>query len=161
MLKRTLNSLLAAEAPHGLDVRVIVVDNNSTDQTRQTVEEYMKRFGGRLNYVFESRQGRSRALNAGITATEGDLVGMIDDDEEVDGRWFECVLRAFSDEGVDFIGGRGLPRRGAGDPAWLAREYPGVVGLVYRGDGVLPLPEDYSRQPMGGGDVPRRSPLPR
>ena len=47
MLRRTLNSLLAAEVPHGLDVRVTVVDNNSTDQTRQTVEDYTKRFGGR------------------------------------------------------------------------------------------------------------------
>ena len=73
MLRRTLNSLLAAEVPHGLDVRVTVVDNNSTDQTRQTVEEYTKRFGGRLNYVFESRQGRSSALNAGIKATRGRL----------------------------------------------------------------------------------------
>ena len=161
MLRRTLNSLLAAEVPHGLDVRVTVVDNNSTDQTRQTVEEYLKRFGGRLNYVFESRQGRSSALNAGITATEGDLVGMIDDDEEVDGRWFECVQKTFSDEGVDFIGGRCLPRWGAEHPAWLPRDYPGVIGWIDSGDEVLPFDENYPGILMGGNAVLRRSTLER
>ena len=161
MLRRTLNSLLAAEVPHGLDVRVTVVDNNSTDQTRQTVEDYTKRFGGRLDYVFESRQGRSSALNAGIKATEGDLVGMIDDDEEVDGRWFECVLKAFSDEGVDFIGGRCLPRWGAEHPAWLPRDYPGVIGWIDSGDEVLPFDENYPGILMGGNAVLRRSTLER
>src|SRR2546423_13367720 len=153
MLRRTLNSLLAAEVPHGLDVRVTVVDNNSTDQTRQTVEEYMKRFDGRLNYVFESRQGRSSALNAGITATEGDLVGMIDDDEEVDGRWYECVLKAFSDGGVDFIGGRCLPRWGGEQPAGVPRDYPGVVGWSDSGGEGPPFRQKYPGELMGGDAV--------
>ena len=43
MLKRTLNSLLEADLPSGLDVRVTVVDNNSKDQTRNVVEEYIKK----------------------------------------------------------------------------------------------------------------------
>src|SRR4051794_10428054 len=85
MLKRTLDSLLNAERPGGLEVRVTVVDNNSKDQTRQTVEEYVKKFDGFFSYVFEAQQGRSAALNAGIRATDGDLIGMIDDDEEIDG----------------------------------------------------------------------------
>ncbi|PYS84912.1 MAG: hypothetical protein DMF67_03295 [Acidobacteria bacterium] len=159
MLKRTLDSLLAAEVPTGLEVRVTVVDNNSNDRTRQTVEEWMGRFGGRLNYVFEAQQGRSPALNAGIRATEGDLVGMIDDDEEVDGRWFECVQRAFGDGGVDFIGGRCLPRWGAEHPAWLPRDYPGVIGWIDSGDEVLPYDENYPGILMGGNAVLRRSVL--
>jgi len=57
LLKRTLESLLAAEVPRGLDVRVTVVDNNSKDGTRHTVESQMERFGGRLGYVFEGRPG--------------------------------------------------------------------------------------------------------
>jgi glycosyltransferase involved in cell wall biosynthesis len=157
MLVRTLDSLLAAEVPPGLEVRVTVVDNNSTDRTRQTVEEQKGRFGGRLNYVFETRQGRSCALNAGIEATDGDLVGMIDDDEEIDARWFECVRQAFEDEGVDFIGGRCLPRWGAAHPAWLPRDYPGVIGWIDSGDEVLPFDENYPGILMGGNAVLRRS----
>ena len=95
LLARTLDSLLAAQSPPGLEVQVTVVDNNSKDATRQTVESYMEKFAGRLRYVFEVRQGRSFALNAGIESTIGDLVGMIDDDEEIDHRWYSCVASTF------------------------------------------------------------------
>ncbi len=42
----------------------------------------MPAFGGRLRYLFEKNQGKSWALNSGIAATSGDLLGIIDDDEE-------------------------------------------------------------------------------
>src|ERR1051326_7909879 len=84
MLKDTLNSLLRARVPEGLSVHITAVDNNSKDNTREVVQDYIKRYGDRFSYVFESKQGRSAALNAGIAATNGDLIGMIDDDEEVD-----------------------------------------------------------------------------
>src|SRR3954471_21900293 len=109
MLARTLASLLAAEAPEGLDVRVTVVDNNSKDATRQTFEEWAAKFGGRLSYVFETKQGGSHALNAGIANTSGELVGMIDDDEEIDARWVVRIGEAFKDSTVDFVGGACLP----------------------------------------------------
>src|SRR3954469_8295858 len=83
LLERTLASLLAAEVPTGLDARVTVVDNNSRDRTREVVEGWQERFGGRLGYVFGGgARGRPPAVNAGILATSGDLVGIIDDDEE-------------------------------------------------------------------------------
>ncbi len=84
LLKLMLDSLLAAEIPADLTVSVTVVDNNSSDATRETVEAYQVKFGERLHYVCEKKQGRSHALNAGITSTSGDLVGMIDDDEQID-----------------------------------------------------------------------------
>jgi GT2 family glycosyltransferase len=84
---------------------------------------------------------------------------MIDDDEEVDGRWYECVRRAFSDEGVDFIGGRCFPRWGAEHPAWLPRDYPGVIGWIDSGDEVLPYDENYPGILMGGNAVLRRAVL--
>jgi len=69
LLKLTLQSLLAAEIPAGLNVQVTVVDNNSTDETHQTVSAFQSLFAGRLHYLFERKQGRSSALNAGIAAT--------------------------------------------------------------------------------------------
>src|ERR1022692_4856146 len=104
LLKLTLDSLLAAEVPPDLTVSVTVVDNNSSDATRETVEVYQSKFGGRLHYVFEKKQGRSHALNAGITSTSGDLVGMIDDDEQVDRSWFRRIYEIFSSGDVVFTG---------------------------------------------------------
>ena len=95
LLERALDSLLAAEIPADLSVFITVVDNNSSDATRETVETYQPKFCGRLHYVFEKKQGRSHALNAGINATDGDLVGMIDDDEQVDRSWFRRIYQMF------------------------------------------------------------------
>jgi glycosyltransferase involved in cell wall biosynthesis len=53
-------------------VCVTVVDNNSTDATREVVKASMPAFGGRLRYLFEKNQGKSWALNSGIAATSGD-----------------------------------------------------------------------------------------
>jgi glucosyl-dolichyl phosphate glucuronosyltransferase len=133
LLGVALESLLAAEVVSDLSVSVTVVDNNSPDATRETVETYKPKFGGRLQYVFEKKQGRSHALNAGINATDGELVGMIDDDEQVDRSWFRCIYGIFSTTEVDFIGGPYLPHWGAEAPAWLPRNDTAVLGIVSSG----------------------------
>src|SRR5262249_28315824 len=56
-LARSLGSLTSASAPPGLSVAVTVVDNNSSDETRATVEAAAAEFGYPLQYVFEKRQG--------------------------------------------------------------------------------------------------------
>jgi glycosyltransferase involved in cell wall biosynthesis len=162
MLARTLASMLAADAPEGLDVRVTVVDNNSKDATRQTFEEWAAKFGGRLSYVFETKQGRSHALNAGIANTSGELVGMIDDDEEIDARWLVRIGEAFKDSTVDFVGGACLPRWGTERPRWLPPNYPGVIGCL---DGDAGKPQEfgseYEGMLWGGNAVIRREVLAR
>jgi glucosyl-dolichyl phosphate glucuronosyltransferase len=130
LLGLTLESLLAAEVPSDLTVSVTVVDNNSSDGTRQAVETYKPKFGGKLQYVFEKKQGRSHALNAGINATRGELVGMIDDDEQVDRSWFVCIYKMFSAGEVDFIGGPYVPNWGAERPVWLPDSDTAVIGVV-------------------------------
>ncbi|HEX8353862.1 MAG TPA: glycosyltransferase family 2 protein [Pyrinomonadaceae bacterium] len=157
LLPRALASLLEAEAPPGLDVRVTVIDNNSSDGTRAVVEAWRERFGGRLNYIFEPKQGKGNALNAGIAAAAGDLIGMIDDDEEVEARWYQTIHEAFRDPSLDFIGGACLPRWGAPQPRWLPRSYPGVIGWIDGGDRVLTYGVDYEGILMGGNAVLRRS----
>lgn len=160
MLKRTLDSLLAARVPDGLSVRVTVVDNNSKDETRRVVEDYMERYGAaRVSYLLEKEQGRSPALNAGIRATDGDLVGTIDDDEEIDAGWYEQAYEAFSGGEVDFIGGPCAPRWGAERPEWFPLSYRGVVGWVEGGDKVCPFDDNYPGILMGGNAVLRRSVL--
>jgi glycosyltransferase involved in cell wall biosynthesis len=159
MLERTLNSLLAAEIPPGMEVRVTIVDNNSKDNTRLVAEEYSSKFNGRLSYVFEGRQGRSSALNAGIAATSGKLVGMVDDDEEIDPDWFVTVFSGFRQETIDFIGGPCVPIWSVRPPEWLPMDYGGVVGWVDGGDKEVPLDNTYAGILMGGNAVFKRSVL--
>ncbi len=159
LLPLALNSLLAAEIPAGLEVGITVVDNNSTDGTRAVIESFQKKFGERIRYCFERQQGRSHALNAGIAATSGDLVGIIDDDEEIDRNWYATAFAALKDGKLDFIGGPYVPRWSISPPAWLPREYGGVVGWVDGGDKVVPFDSTYPGILMGGNAVFTRAVL--
>jgi glucosyl-dolichyl phosphate glucuronosyltransferase len=164
LLKRTLESLLAARLPLGLIVQFNVVDNNSSDDTAQVVESYQERFtqlGLKLCYLFESRQGRSHALNRGIAETTGALIGLIDDDEEVDVQWFECICAVFTRSEIDFIGGPCKPRWSQAAPVWLPEGYGAVLGLVEAGSDVQRFGQDYSGMLMGGNAVLRRTVLQR
>ena len=161
LLRRALESLLAAEPPDGLDVTITVVDNCSTDDTPAVVQSLMSRVGNRLQYVYEPKPGRSYALNAGIAATRGDLVGMIDDDEEVDRSWLRTIAAAFHDPTTDFIGGPYMPRWGAERPAWLGTAHRGAIGWVDGGPIARPFGAGFEGILMGGNAVIRRSVLDR
>lgn len=161
LLARTLSSLLAAPVPPGLEVRVTVVHNDGTNAARMVVEHWIPRFEGRLAYRYERRRGKSHALNAGVEATDGDLIGFVDDDEEINRGWYREVLRAFQHEGVDFIGGPCLPRWGAVPPSWMPPAYRGVIGYVDDGDQVMVFGKDAPGILMGGNAVVRRRTLQR
>ncbi len=67
-LPKALKSVAASTLPKSVDWDVLVVDNNSNDQTRGVVEEFSSRHPGRFRYLFESKPCKSHALNAGIRA---------------------------------------------------------------------------------------------
>lgn len=90
-LPRTLESLKKLEADEPWEV--IVVDNNSSDNTREVVEG-VKSFPVPLRYIFEKEQGRSAALNAGIRAAQGEILAVTDDDVRVDPHWLTNSERA-------------------------------------------------------------------
>jgi len=161
LLRRMLESLLTADPPDRLRVKITIVDNRSTDDTVAVVESFSGRFAGRLNYVYETKQGRSHALNAGIDATGGDLVAMIDDDEEVDRHWLRTIEHVFEDPTVDFIGGPYLPRWGGERPAWLGNWYGSAIGVAISSGTIRQFGPGCDAMLMGGNAVIRRSVLER
>ena len=156
LLARTLESLLTAPVPVGLDVAITVIHNGPDAATSGVVQRYAARYGPRLQYTHERRRGKSYALNTGIHRTGGDLIGFIDDDEEIDLGWYAQVVHAFRDERVDFIGGPCLPRWGAVPPSWMPTSYRGVIGYVDDGDRVMVFGKDAPGILMGGNAVVRR-----
>src|SRR6476619_2209444 len=73
-LPRTLESLKNLEVAESWEV--IVVDNNSSDNTREVVESAVSSFPVPLRYLMEREQGRSAALNAGIQAAQGEILAI-------------------------------------------------------------------------------------
>jgi glycosyltransferase involved in cell wall biosynthesis len=155
LLQKTIRSLLSAAVPAGLQVTIFVVDNNSKDDTATVMQNFAKTSSPSVVYVRETKQGLSHARNAGITAGDGDLIGFIDDDEEVATTWFEVIYREFADPSVDFIGGPYLGNWSMEAPVWLPPGYHAAIGVV------SPKPRakfgpDFSGNLMGGNAVIRR-----
>src|SRR3990167_7596502 len=79
-LKLALESLQKQEFPKPVDYEILILDNNSNDNTKTMVEAFMPSFQGKLKYLFESRQGKPNALNSGLKITTGDILVLTDDD---------------------------------------------------------------------------------
>lgn len=159
LLTRALHSLLEATPPARLSVRILVIDNGSTDSTAAFLVWIAARYRGRVEVIRERRSGKSRALNAGIACSNADLIGMIDDDEEIDPNWYSEIDRAFEDPSVDFIGGPYFPRWSTPPPDWLPRDYLAVIGSVDSGEGERGFGPDFPGILKGGNAVIRRSVL--
>ena len=161
LLERALRSLLTAKIPPALDVRITVVNNGSTDATGEVLARAQAAHPGRVQAIVERRRGKSRALNAGIAATGGDLVGMIDDDEEVAEWWYDEIGRAFRNPTLDFIGGPYVAVWSAPPPEWIPRDYLAVLGAVDNGREARPYDRSFPGILKGGNAVIRRRVLER
>ena len=129
LLERTITSLLEARRPEGLDVTIYVIDNNSKDDTRAVVQRLQEQTSYALHYLLEERQSSSFARNAGIEAGSAELIGFIDDDEEVDPGWYEAVFLEFQDAAVAYLGGPYYAKPGLQLPAWLPPSYRAATGV--------------------------------
>ena len=76
-LEAVLNEYCRLETPSaGWDV--VIVDNGSTDRTKQVVDSFSDRL--RISYCLEPRPGKNAALNTGLALVTGDLTVFTDDD---------------------------------------------------------------------------------
>lgn len=135
LLPDALESILAQEAGE-LRYELIVVDNNSTDRTREVVESFIKRGISHMCYVFEGRQGLSHGRNAGIANSHAPIIAFTDDDVRAAPNWLSSIKRAFdSHPEIDFLGGKVLPRWERDPPSWLTSDiWAGPLALVDVGD---------------------------
>ena len=134
LLAGAVRSVLAQSPAFTPAFELIVVDNNSTDETREIIEQFARE-DGRVRYVFEPQQGSSHSRNAGSRAARAPLIAFIDDDVRAEPDWVSAIVRAFEQyPHADVVGGRVLPVWPVDPPAWLTREHWSPLALVDYGD---------------------------
>ncbi len=106
-LEQTLNSLQEMAVPVDLPWELIVVDNNSSDNTKEVVNNFIDKSDLNAKYVIERYQGLSHARNMGIQESSGNIIAFTDDDCIVDRHWITSISKEFqSSESIAGIGGR-------------------------------------------------------
>ena len=149
LLRETLAALQALHRPPECDLEIVVVDNNSSDETPMVIAETARRPGIRIVSVHESEQGKSFALNRGLKTVVGDIVALTDDDVWPDPEWLVRIVADFRARDVTFVFGKVLPRWGGHPPPELltpeAQSIWGPLAIVDYGD----LAADYLPESTG------------
>ena len=119
ILVKALSSVALSRLPESVAWEVLVVDNNSRDRTRDVVADFCGRYPARFRYLFESRPGKSYALNSGIAEAQGDIVAFMDDDVTVEPMWLQNLTAPLLKGKWAGCGGRILPVWNCPPPRWL------------------------------------------
>jgi glycosyltransferase involved in cell wall biosynthesis len=133
-LAATLTGLAAQDVPATVTVEILVIDNNSTDETRATVEAFMAR-DSRFRYSFEKVQGISPARNRALAEARGEWIAWTDDDIEPNPDWLRLIVAAIAAHpGCALFGGKVLPKNAELFPGWLDAGHHAPLALLNRGD---------------------------
>jgi len=117
---------------------VVVVDNASSDRTREIVAERLS--NPRLNYVYEPVMGLSVARNAGAKEARAPILAYIDDDAVATPLWLKTIYHAYqSNQKIAIAGGKVtlLWPDGFTVPKWLSSELATNLGAYDLGDEIV------------------------
>jgi glycosyltransferase involved in cell wall biosynthesis len=121
LLPGLLERLTRVRQPPG-GWEVLVVNNNSTDDTERVLEAFEGRLP--LRRAFEPQQGLSHARNHAVGQARGDYVVWTDDDVLVDEGWLAAYARAVEQHPLAaFFGGPIRPRFEGTPPSWLSASW--------------------------------------
>lgn len=121
-LRPLLESVAQSVVPDNVEWEVLIVDNNSSDRTREIVEEFSRSNSVQCRYCFEPQQGKSFALNSGIREARGDILVFTDDDVTVESNWLQNLTANLHGSESAGAAGRVLRTWTCPRPPWLSLE---------------------------------------
>ncbi len=155
-LTRTLDSLAAQTLPPD-EWEAVVVNNNSTDDTATVFARHAAAHPAlRVRMVDEPRQGLSWARNKGLEEARGEIIVMIDDDEEANPEALAAWRDFFATHlGAVAAGGPMIARYEQERPPWMSRYTEALAASTINLRGrVRRFPR--GRYPIGGNMAFRR-----
>jgi glycosyltransferase involved in cell wall biosynthesis len=154
-LLKTLDCIAAQIVPEPFQWEVLVVDNNSSDRTREVVERFCVKDPARFRLVSEQQQGLSHARNAGIRSARGKILAFTDDDISVDSGWLWNLTSSLHSGDWAGAGGVIVPVSLGTLPNWLPIDDFGTLG-VFAGFYLGATDGPLTRPPYGGNMAYRR-----
>lgn len=119
-LQNCMNSLLRLKNNKN-DFEIIVIDNGSTDATRQIINDFLlKHPDFTIRYFQENMPGLLSGRHKGASVAAGDILCFIDDDVQVSSGWMQTILEVMNNrKDIMFLTGPNLPFYESYPPQWL------------------------------------------
>ncbi len=128
--------------------QVIVVNNNSRDQTDTICRKLQDDNKLQFDYFIETNQGNSYARNRGIYESKGDIIVFVDDDAMMEPSYVENLLAFYQNNpDVDAVGGRIYPRYEEKKANWLSPVLMPLIAALDKGN--TPQPFRWGKFPIG------------
>lgn len=120
-LNRTLFSLLELKTDRNL-FEIIVVDNGSTDNTKEIVEKYIEQNRNTtIRYIYDAMPGLLTGRHRGAKEAKGEILTFIDDDVQISSTWLDTILEVMSTKPeVALLTGSNLPLYESYPPKWIS-----------------------------------------
>lgn len=136
ILAETLESYAILKRPIDSELELLIIDNNSKDETQQIVEKFAEQHP-EVHYIYEPEPGLSHARNTGIEQSRGDIIAYIDDDVYLDPNWLTEVLNIFQEyPDASCMGGKSIPKFESGKPEWIDDDLLRFYGFTNSGDAI-------------------------
>jgi len=119
LLQMTLQSLLSQTLPID-SFEILVIDNGSTDNTKQIVTSFQKKLGN-IRYFYDPTPGLHVGRHLGMKNAKSDILVYADDDIEAFPTWLEAIAESFNNQDVVLVGGKNLPKFEAEPPDWILK----------------------------------------
>ncbi|MEC8965463.1 MAG: glycosyltransferase [Pseudomonadota bacterium] len=128
-IDRVLTSYKLLVCPPNFSWEIIVVDNNSTDNTWEILESFKKELPIKL--LKEPKAGKNSALNKALHEPLGDIIIFTDDDVLPHENWLVAYAELFEEQPeFNLFGGRILPYWEAAPPNGLLEAIPVHVAFA-------------------------------
>ncbi|MBX3295949.1 MAG: glycosyltransferase family 2 protein [Acidobacteria bacterium] len=128
---------------------IIIVDNGSTDNTKEVALGLVREGDGKIKYIHENHPGACRARNRGRMEAKGNWLAFIDDDALPHEDWVKSILTASSLPEVDLVTGRIFAKPVGGIPEWFPNNLLWVLAEYNHGDNLVELTYPESGFPAG------------
>ncbi len=102
-IQQTLRSLFRQDYPKK-QYEIIVVDNNSNDDTISMIQKTVSEFEGNVIVETEEMQGSYAARNKGFSVSRGEIIAFIDSDMTVGSDWIYKGVQCFTNKKKDYVG---------------------------------------------------------
>lgn len=117
----TIRAILELERPAGIDLDVIVADNDAVESARALVNQTIVNAPFPVAYIHAPAHNISVARNAVLDAARGEWIAFVDDDETMPPDWISRLAARARTADADVVFGPSIARYPADAPEWIVR----------------------------------------